>query len=101
MPTYIDGIATAIHARAEGTPVVPDEDLALYRLYAVLCLALGPEVNRRAVHDAWSAWCAATRPDHPSLVPFHLLDARVQALDDPYVEAIRDVARTLRGDRVP
>jgi hypothetical protein len=45
-------------------------------------------------YHAWSAWQTTTRPDHPSLIPFEDLRPEIQALHDPYVEAIRKVAET-------
>ena len=70
----------------------------LLRLYALLVLTRGQFTSREDVHEAWAIWRDATRPDHPSLVPFSELSPEVQALDDPYVEAIRTVARGL-GNR--
>ena len=67
----------------------------LLRLYALLVLVRGQDTSRKDVHDAWSAWRDATRPDHPSLVPFSELSPEVQELDDPYVTAIRIVASGL------
>lgn len=84
--TYIDAVVQDIDA------LVPGCDLDLLRLYAVLVLVRGADVTRADVHHAWAAWRVATKPDHRSLVPFEDLTAEVQALDDPYVEAIRTVA---------
>ena len=85
-PNYLDAIAADIGA------LIPGCEPALLRIYAVLALAKGEHVTREDVHDAWAAWRAATRPDHPSLIPFKDLSPEVQALDEPYAEAIRKVA---------
>lgn len=85
-PNYLDAVAADIGA------LVPGCEQALLRIYAVLALAKGADVTRADVHHAWAAWRAATRPDHPSLVPFEDLSPEVQALDEPYAEAIRKVA---------
>lgn len=88
---YIDRLARSIHFVAGGGELSPDE-LQLYRIYAVLCLSAGERTTNRMVHDAWSAWRAATRPDHRSLVPFEQLSPEVQELDTPYRDAIRALA---------
>jgi hypothetical protein len=95
---YIDELALAIFRQAENAEVFSwADDPALYRLYALLCLVVGEATTNENVHDAWSAWCASTRPDHGSLVPFSSLEPRVQDLDAPYRDAIRTVARRIAG----
>lgn len=93
---YMDEIALAIYHRVEGmgpAPDIPDpDDMALYRIYAVLALATGTATTNEHVHDAWSAWTAGLRPGHFSLVPFDQLAPDVQELDTPYRDAIRAVA---------
>jgi hypothetical protein len=42
-------------------------------------------VERRDVHDAWSAWKAMTDPDHESIQPVEQLDAGVQREDEPFI----------------
>ena len=89
---YIDQIALKIYGLVGGG-VTPDPvEMRLYRIYALLALVRGDETSAEDVHDGWSVWRAETRPDHPSLVPFDQLPPEVQALDDPYVRAIRQVA---------
>ncbi|MFE7672639.1 hypothetical protein ACFU5N_10520 [Streptomyces albidoflavus] len=87
--TYLDELAALIRSclPAEAEPPAGAEDL--FRLYAVLLKAKGPEVTEEDVHDAWSAWAQQTDPGHGALVPFAELDASAQALDTPYVHAIR------------
>lgn len=94
-PSYIDQIAERIATEAGG-------DLSLYwaplfRMYAVLALTKGVAVTARDVHDAWSAWCAGVDPEHRSLKPFDQLAPEVQALDEPYVQAICAVALHLEA----
>jgi hypothetical protein len=83
---YLDSLAVDIGLLA---PSCPPE---LLRLYAVLALVKGTGTTLEDVHHAWSAWRAATKPDHPALVPFGDLSPEVQELDRPYAEAIRRVA---------
>lgn len=69
---------------------LPRIDAELLDLYTLLGLQYGLTTDAVAVHNAWSVWCNRTRPNHPSLIPFPYLKTEVQALDDPYVKAIRD-----------
>lgn len=89
---YIDEIAEDIFNEL----AIPSSEWQLYlplcRLYALLALALHVCVSREDVHDAWSVWMAGRDPGHRSLVPFNQLTAEVQALDQPYVDAIHRVA---------
>lgn len=65
----------------------------LFLIYAVLALAKGERTSAPDVHDAWAAWMLGRGRSHRSLVPFEQLDSPVQHEDDPFVEAIRGVAR--------
>jgi hypothetical protein len=58
-------------------------------------LAVGEQVSRRDVHNAWTAWMLSQDADHDSLVPFEELDPDTQAEDGPFVKAIRS---TLKAD---
>lgn len=92
---YIDRIAAAIRQRVP-TSALPDEDSAdLFRVYAVLALAVGDRVTAEHVHNAWVAWMSGRDPGHDALVPFEELDQATAQADKPFVEAIRDVAKTL------
>lgn len=64
----------------------------LLRFYALLVLTVGVDTALVDVHDAWSCWRVATKPDHKSLVPFTDLTPEVQELDRKYMDAIREVA---------
>lgn len=91
--SYIDEVAEEIR-RSVPPDLIPDRDTtALFRLYAVLALAKGEVVALEDVHDAWSAWMSAEDPEHPSLRPFEELSSDVRSADQPYLGAIREVAR--------
>jgi hypothetical protein len=83
---YIDRIASQVEA------LLPDCPKELLRIYALLILVKGTFVTAQDVHDAWSVWTAAVRPDHRSLVPFDELTPQVQELDEPPRRAIAQLA---------
>jgi hypothetical protein len=94
--TYLDQIGEAI--RAEVPPdLLPDEtDLdQLFRLYAVLARAKGESTTSADVHDAWAAWSLGRGDDHESVTPYDELPPSVKQEDEPFLRAIRTVARTL------
>jgi len=93
---YLDKIAAEIHHTADPDALPPDEDLPLYRLYAVLLLSKGKDVTAEDVHNAWVAWASDHEPESQNLLPFKELSLRVQRKDDPYVEAIQKVAARMR-----
>lgn len=84
---YIDRIAAEIAALA------PECSAPLLRVYALLVLTTGAATTLEHVHDAWAAWQATTRPDHPHLVPFRELSREMQESDGAFADAIRAVAR--------
>lgn len=71
---------------------LPNQDAELLRLYALLVFVLGNDTGLEDVHDAWSIWCNATRPDHPSIVPFDDLSTEIQELDRAFRDVIAQVA---------
>jgi hypothetical protein len=91
--SYVDELAEAI--RREIPPhVLPGGDTAvLFRIYAVLAMAKGYRVVPEDVHDAWVAWMSEQNPRHQSLKPLQELATEVRRADQPYVDAIRRVAR--------
>jgi len=91
--TYVDELAQAI--RREIPPrLLPDGDTTgLFRFYAVLAMAKGARVVLEDVHDAWAAWMSEQDPKHQSLRPLQELPADIQRADQPYLDAIRTVAR--------
>jgi hypothetical protein len=93
---YIDGIALSIYDM-DNDDEPTDDDMTLYRIYAVLACAKGTQTTAADVHVAWSAWMAGKSPEHWYLVPFDELEERVQRYDDAYVEAIHKVAEHMRA----
>lgn len=88
---YIDYLAEEIGKLCRMSMEDPKER-SLLRAYAVLGLACGEEATSFDVHCAWSAWCLEHHPGHPSIRPFSNLTPEVQALDNPYRDAIRALA---------
>jgi hypothetical protein len=92
MSTYIGRLADNIEARIPAEAMPEGDTRPLFLIYASLALAKGREVTRRDVHNAWAAWMASVRPDHPSIRPFDDLPEDKRREDDPFVAAIRGVA---------
>jgi hypothetical protein len=91
--SYVDELADAIR-RLIAPHLLPEGDTAsMFRMYAVLALAKGDRVVLEDVHDAWAAWMSGQDPEHQSLKPLAELPAEVQRADQPYLDAIRAVAR--------
>jgi len=97
---YIDELATAIRAAVPPEALPEGDASGLFRLYAVLLLAKGQDVERADVHNAWVTWMADRDSGHEALVPFSELDPATQEEDSPYVVAIRRVAEA-RAVRAP
>ncbi len=93
---YLDKIANEIQRAADPNAVPPDEDLPLYRLYAVLLLAKGTQVTLEDVHNAWVAWASDQESESQYIIPFKELSLSVQRKDQIYVDAIHEVATRLR-----
>jgi hypothetical protein len=93
---FIEALACEI--RKEVPPdALPDEASDdLFLIYAVLLLAKGENVEARDIHNAWSAWMTTHDPGHESIRPYSDLPPDVRREDDPYLVAIRTVARSLR-----
>ncbi len=91
--TYLDELGTQIRERVPRRLLPDVETASLFRLYAVLALAKGVSVNARDVHNAWAAWMQEQDPSHRSLRRFEELDPETQRFDEPFVDAIRGVAR--------
>lgn len=94
--SYIEQLAEEIHREVYPGREMTEDERDLYLIYAVLALAAGERVTRENVHDAWAAWEAKKDPEHRSLKPFAELSADVQAEDERFVNAIRNVARRRR-----
>lgn len=92
--SYLDRLASAIR-REVPSHRLPEEDTRdLFRIYAVLLLAVGANVRPEDVHNAWVAWMASRNGSHEALVPYVELDRATASEDDVYVTAIRIVARS-------
>lgn len=96
---YLDLIAADIQRTADPESTPPDDDLPLYRLYAVLLLAKGQAVTLEDVHNAWAAWASDHEPESWNLKPFKQLSLNVQRKDQAYVDAILEVAGRLQINR--
>lgn len=94
--TYLDDLAQEIQRETPAELIPTDDAMPLFRLYAVLVLAKGVDVSPADVHNAWSAWMVDRDPHHRSLRPFDELEASVQESDEPFVAAIRRVAKRIR-----
>jgi len=90
---FLDLIAAEIQRTSDPNSTPPDDDLSLYRLYAVLLLAKGQTVTSEDVHNAWAAWASEHDPASRDIIPFKELSLHVQKKDDLYVQAIHDVAK--------
>lgn len=85
--SYVEQVRAAVHVRK------PNLEPDLLDLYTLLALVKGDQVTLEDVHDAWAVWRSRTRPDHKSLIPFDQLSEAVQALDQPYADAIAAAGR--------
>lgn len=88
--SFYEDVIAAVQAE------LPDEDMELIKLYALLALVRRMEVTPRDAHDAWAMWVYHVNPLHRSLVPFDELTPEVQALDFKYVKAIKRAVVNLR-----
>jgi hypothetical protein len=98
--TYLDEVAAEIRSALEKHASPPPNADYLFVLYAVLLRAKGQEVSASDVHDAWAAWMQMSSPGHDAVKPFEELDPETQREDEPYVEAIRRVARSRDSAKV-
>lgn len=96
---YLDKIAIDISKSADSDAIMSDEDLPLYRIYAVLLLAKGQDVTAEDVHNAWAAWACVYEPDSQNIIPFKELSHRVQQKDKLYVDTIHKVSKRMHIDR--
>lgn len=94
---YLDKLAARIRSKVPSSSLPEDDTIDLFRIYAVLLLAKGTAVTATDVHNAWVAWMLERQPGHESAVPFEELGETVAAEDEPYVQAIHEVALELRG----
>lgn len=74
----------------------------LQNVYALLVLVKGEETTLKDVHDAWAvninqSWDKEQFGEHYSLIPFDQLKKETQDKDSRFVDAIHEVARTLKN----
>lgn len=93
--SYLDKIAAELRRTADPDAALADEDLLLYRIYAVLLLSKGQDVAAEDVHNAWAAWASEHDPESRNLLPFKELSLSVQRKDQLYVDAIHQVAERM------
>jgi hypothetical protein len=93
--SYIADIAAEIQAAVPPKSLPDGETDDLFLIYAVLALAKGVDVEPRDIHNAWAAWMSTKDPHHESIVPYDDLPPDVRREDDPYLVAVRSVARRL------
>jgi hypothetical protein len=97
--SYVDKIAAEIRRTADPDAALSDEDLPLYRIYAVLLLVKGRDVTAEDVHNAWAAWASEHEPESRDLLPFKELSLRVQRKDQLFVDAIHQVAEGMQPSK--
>jgi len=90
--SYLRAIAAAIRSYVPPERV-PRESEDLFLSYAALALAKRARVTAEDVHNAWVAWMEGHGRQHGSMVPYKDLPTDVRREDDPFVSAIRRVAR--------
>lgn len=93
---YIDAVVTKIRSNIPSGVSIPENADSLFDMYALLAIIKGEEVTGEDVHNAWSVWMNQINPHHESLVPYTQLSNEVKAMDEPFVEAIRLVSRSLK-----
>ena len=89
---YIENLRNSLRSelKSDGT----EDDLL--DLYALLVLTVGEECTQEHIHDAWSVWRVLgtqSNPEHGSLVPFYQLSHESKFLDEPYRQAVINVAK--------
>lgn len=94
--SYVDDIARRIRKVSSPEAAKANEDMPLYRIYAVLLLVKGENVTAKDVHDAWSSWASEYQPDNQNIVPFEELSTSTQYKDEPYARVIRSIADCLK-----
>jgi len=97
--TYLDDVAAAVVRAVPAGVAIPDGADSLFLAYAVLVRACGTAVTASDVHDAWVAWMLARDEGHEALVPYESLGEDARGKDEPFVAAIRLVARERSGHR--
>jgi hypothetical protein len=93
---FISEIAVEIRAAVDpkAAPEHP-EGLRLFRLYALLALVKGDKTSREDVHNAWIVWMVEVDGDHDALKPYGELTDEQRNQDQPFLDAIHEVALRL------
>jgi hypothetical protein len=91
--SYVSDIAERIRREVPPSALPKGDTDLLFLMYAVLVLTLGEDVSPEDVHNAWSAWMTHRDPSHKSIKPFDRLTMQTQRADQPFVDAIRKVAK--------
>lgn len=89
---YLRAIAGRIRDEVPADQLPEADPTLLFDIYAALALSIGTRTTGREVHDAWVVWMLTRGESHPAMVPYAELEARIQAADEPFAEAIRRVA---------
>lgn len=88
---YLVDLAEKIRAAVPDS-LVPEDADDLFLMYAVLAKSKGVETSAEDVHNAWTAWMLLHGKEHRSMVPYSVLPREVQAEDEPFAAAIREIA---------
>jgi hypothetical protein len=97
--TYLEEVADRIRSELGDVDLPEGNTDSLFRLYALVCLTVGPSTTAADVHHAWVVWMSDKDPEHPSLVPVERLDRATAESDEPFAAAIRTVAVSLAEER--
>jgi hypothetical protein len=76
-----------------------EDELHLFRLYALLALSKGLSTVREDIHNAWVIWMIQVHPGHPAILPFDQLTPEQRLQDDPFLKAVHKIAARLTDDR--
>lgn len=93
MSDYLTSLAERIRALIDPS-AAPEHPLdeRLFLLYALLALVKGKETTLEDVHNAWVVWMLEIDEDHHALLPFAQLSESQRSQDQPFLDAIHQVA---------
>ena len=96
MSDYLTSLAGRIQALIDPS-AAPEHPLdgRLFLLYALLVVVKGKETTREDVHNAWVVWMLEINEDHDALLPFAQLSESQRSQDQPFLDAIHQVATEL------
>jgi hypothetical protein len=90
--TYISELAERIRGEVPQEALPTEDTDPLFLKYVVLALPVGEDVRAEDVHGTWSAWMIYHDPLHQFIKPFTQLSSEMKKTDQPFVDAIREVA---------